>query len=150
MSYTIADLDEAIQEGKWDQEDNGYRSEGWHEFAEAASNSHKYVNNIDPADYPGIELDIRERSDGTKYAYVPLPNPGVRIPGIGQAFVLEDHGGEGQGDEYWLIFQVVADGVTKLYRRNGWYASYSGGEYDGPTEEVKPVQKLVTVYEKVA
>ncbi|MFE5290148.1 hypothetical protein ACFRAQ_34715 [Nocardia sp. NPDC056611] len=75
----------------------------------------------------------------------------LKLPGIG---VIDDlaasHGGEGQGDEYWLVFAVKDDaGQTRMFQRDGWYASFDGGHYDGPTFEVHPVQKVVTVYEEI-
>jgi hypothetical protein len=30
---------------------------------------------------------------------------------------------------------------------DGWYASYSGAEFDGDLKEVAPKQKMITVWE---
>lgn len=40
-------------------------------------------------------------------------------------------------------------GDERLFRRNGWYASYSGGYFEGPTEEVAEAQQLITVYNPI-
>ncbi|OKI54557.1 hypothetical protein [Micromonospora sp. CB01531] len=67
---------------------------------------------------------------------------------LGVISYVADYGGEGQGEQYWVVVKVKAhDGTERYFRRDGWYQSYSGGELDGPTVEVKPTQKTVTVYE---
>ncbi|MEV2222699.1 hypothetical protein AB0E01_22805 [Nocardia vinacea] len=72
------------------------------------------------------------------------------IEGLGSVKGVETHGGEGQGDEYWMILEVTdAQGNKQLFKRDGWYASFNGGHYDGPTFEVRAVEKNVTFYEKV-
>lgn len=45
---------------------------------------------------------------------------------------VENYGGEGQGDEYWVVISVtdIDTGETKFIRNNGWYASYDGGYFD--------------------
>lgn len=60
---------------------------------------------------------------------------------------VAEHGGEGEGDQYWVVVSI-SDGVTTRYfRKDGWYASYDGGYLDGETLEVKPVEKVVVHYE---
>lgn len=78
----------------------------------------------------------------------------VPVPGLGNVSLAESFGGEGQGDQYYLVFKVEFDtsGIvmdTRYYRVDGHWASYDGGEYDGPFYEVQPVEKMVTFYEKV-
>jgi hypothetical protein len=74
----------------------------------------------------------------------------ISIENLGRVFGIEKYGGEGQGEQYWFIFKVEGeDGTVRHFKRDGWYASFNGGCYDGPTIEVKPAEKLVTVYEKV-
>ncbi|WP_099021225.1 hypothetical protein [Mycolicibacterium palauense] len=106
MSYTIAELDEAIEndEAPW--------GGSWHEF--------EYMST------------------------------GVGVPGIGTAKVLESKGGgEGSGEERWFVFSVENADGTRIFKRHGWYASFVGSSFDGPTVEVKPVQKTITVWEKL-
>lgn len=45
---------------------------------------------------------------------------------------VECYGGEGQGDEYWVVISVTDKDTseTKFIRNNGWYASYDGGYFD--------------------
>lgn len=63
--------------------------------------------------------------------------------------LIEQYGGEGQGDNYWIVFTLDKNGKDKIaVRRNGWYASYAGHEWND-YEEVKPVQKVITVWESI-
>jgi hypothetical protein len=72
----------------------------------------------------------------------------ITVPGCGRVTVVEDFGGEGEGERYYLIFRVdFEDGSCRYFKMNGWYASYDGGYYDGPFEEVKPVDRTITFYE---
>ncbi len=63
------------------------------------------------------------------------------------AKVEKSYGGEGQGDQYWMVVSVSDGTTTRYFRRDGWYASYDGGYLDGDTYEVRPAERLVTVYE---
>jgi hypothetical protein len=60
-----------------------------------------------------------------------------------QVVPVENFGGEGKGDDTWVVFQLG----TQLFRKSGYYASHYGTDWDGPLEEVRPVQKMVTFYE---
>jgi hypothetical protein len=60
---------------------------------------------------------------------------------------IAEYGGEGQGDDYWVVISITDGETTRYFRKDGWYASYDGGSLDGETYEVKPVEKLVTFYE---
>ena len=58
--------------------------------------------------------------------------------------LLEQHGGEGEGDKYWAVFEYNG----KTYRAYTWYASnYGVGWSEIEVEYVTPVKKMVTVYE---
>lgn len=72
----------------------------------------------------------------------------INVPGLGRVTVVEIFGGEGEGDRYYLVFRVEAeDGTVRFFKMNGWYASHDGGHFDGPFEEVKAVEKTITVYQ---
>lgn len=43
---------------------------------------------------------------------------------------LERHGGEGLGEDYYVVFSVTYMNETTNYKVNGWYASYNGYEFD--------------------
>ena len=41
----------------------------------------------------------------------------------------DNHGGEGEGDQYWSVYSFT-NGTDVVYVKfNGWYASYSGSEF---------------------
>ncbi len=137
MTYTAEDIDAIVEDydGPW--------GGSWDEFIEAADSTHEY--RIVPE---GTEGAYSHDAGETYEACVPKAVPGVALPGIGQVTTVET--GVRQNDEYFSILKVTdADGNERLFRRSGWYASHYGGEYDGPTYEVRPVEKLITVYNKV-
>ena len=41
---------------------------------------------------------------------------------------VDSFGGEGQGDEYWVVFSVGQGDTKRLFNTPGWYASYEGSE----------------------
>lgn len=60
--------------------------------------------------------------------------------------VVEDFGGgEGSGEEMWII--VSYDG--RYFRKDGYYASFDGDNWDGPFVEVRRSQEIVTVFREV-
>jgi len=61
---------------------------------------------------------------------------------------VDNYGGEGQGDEYWSVYEFTL-GEDKIYVKfNGYYQSYNGSEYD-EYFFVEPKEKVVTEYVKV-
>ena len=77
----------------------------------------------------------------------------TNVPGLGLVTVEKAFGGEGMGDQLWIVFKVVMDtntedGFVRWFRKPGYYSSYGdGGDYDGDLYEVTPKEKTVTVYE---
>ncbi len=63
---------------------------------------------------------------------------------------VETVGGEGQGDHYHVVFSVTHSGQTKLFRLNGWYASFNGYEFHDMMDfyEVERQPKTIYVYER--
>lgn len=61
---------------------------------------------------------------------------------------VDSYGGEGQGDDYWMVLEVEFSDVVKAFELSGYYASYDGGYYEN-IKEVKPVDKVVTVWVSV-
>lgn len=139
MSYTVDELNTAIEE------DTEERWEGnWYGFYDRAENTHEYVK------VPEGTKGAHSFDGGKTFEkYLPKAEPGVEIPGLGRAHLVEDHGGgEGSGEERWFVFAVTdAGGNVRHFRRNGYYASFVGSNFDGPTEEVRSVEKLVSVWE---
>jgi hypothetical protein len=52
-------------------------------------------------------------------------------------------GGEGEGDSIWFVTKVG----DQLFRKDGYYASHYGTDWDGDFREVQAVEKTVIVYE---
>lgn len=59
---------------------------------------------------------------------------------------VAEHGGEGQGDEFWHVYKFEQADKSCLIKFDGWYSSYDGAEYSDYFE-VEPKQKVITVYE---
>jgi hypothetical protein len=65
-----------------------------------------------------------------------------------QVAFCDNHGGEGEGEDYWSVYSFT-DGDNVVYVQfDGWYASYNGAEF---TEWffVEPKEVMVTQYEKI-
>ena len=58
---------------------------------------------------------------------------------------IADEGGEGQGDHIEFVFEVEDTG--QLFKKEGYYASHYGTDWDGPFREVHAVERMVTFYE---
>lgn len=76
------------------------------------------------------------------YGFDPFEVDGYTFTHVGQ------HGGEGEGDEYWVVFRVTKDGTERYFKWSGWYASYDGGHLED-IFEVAPKEVTITIYEKV-
>jgi hypothetical protein len=164
MSKTVADSSGKINLSVAEVEElllgfvsNNDDDDEWHEWHEWESLAKKEIwKKAFPDDIePGYDY---KTSDGGKWRawrqrYSDFfknwePKLYVTVPDLGRVRVAEQFGGEGQGDQYYMVFEVVFDDdTTRHFTINGWYASYDGGYYDGPLVEVKPVQKVVTFYE---
>lgn len=95
------------------------------------------------------DVDIREELSWDWWKYEGDEDP-IYIPGLGNASRIAEYGGEGKGDEYWVVVKVTGmeDGTgDRYFRMDGYYASYSGGTFDGEMTEVTPKERLVTFYE---
>lgn len=71
--------------------------------------------------------------------------PKVTVNGVEYDItVVKDHGGgEGSGEERWVVIEVD----SRLFRKEGYYASYHGSDFDGDFREVYAVTKPVVFYE---
>lgn len=70
----------------------------------------------------------------------------VDIGGLQYEHVFTKGGGEGDGEEYYVVVHFLNPDC--YVRVDGWYASYDGGYLDGEPYLVQPEQKVITVYEK--
>jgi hypothetical protein len=84
--------------------------------------------------------------DHLKWGYIEE----LDIPGVGTLRRVADFGGEGQGDDFWVVFSITdAEGGVRYFKKPGYYASYDGGYLDGDLLEVRPVERVVAFYEPV-
>lgn len=56
--------------------------------------------------------------------YDEMPDAGIELPGLGLATKVDSFGGEGQGEDLWLIFKIG----DQHYKADHYYASYDGCE----------------------
>lgn len=91
----------------------------------------------------GFDLYTVLSDDGFTYGFEPFEVDGYTFTHIGQ------HGGEGEGDQYYVVFKVSKDGVDRYFKWSGWYASYDGGHLED-IFEVTPKEVTVTRYEKLS
>lgn len=134
MTYTPQHVEAAI--AKWqasNDADSGYYFDDeqveWHHFEEILTESYR--------DEQG-----KYRSKFADHV----------IPGLGTLTgLVVDGGGEGSGEYCELVFQITApDGAEQIFRKEGYYASFHGTDWDGDLFEVLPVDRVVRFYEKKA
>lgn len=66
--------------------------------------------------------------------------------GLGRVELVDSYGGEGQGETWYAVWHFVNHDV--YIRIDGHYTSYNGVDfYQGYGREVRPVEKVVTVFE---
>lgn len=59
----------------------------------------------------------------------------------------DNHGGEGEGDDFWTVYSFTLDTEKVFVQFDGWYASYNGSEYS-EWFFVQPKEVMVTQYFK--
>ncbi len=95
---------------------------------------------------PETELDWQDL-DSLEYSFGDYDRP-VELHGRTVELVEADTGGEGHGEDIYMVFKTVdVDGAEQYWRKDGYYASYDGSDWDGDFREVKPVERVVTFYE---
>lgn len=102
-----------------------------HEFFEADALSMDEVRRCIEADEDANWYEIR---DGD-CKYIEDLGPIERVASQG--------GGEGSGSEMWVVVKIG----SRLFKKSGYYASWDGDNWDGPFEEVRPRERMVTFYE---
>lgn len=74
----------------------------------------------------------------------------VEVDGLGSVTVVESVGGyEDGGSTRYLTFKVTDEGGSRYFRKNGYYSSYDGTEWDYEFTECVSETKTVTVYEPI-
>lgn len=97
----------------------------------------------------GISVDDWAYSGGHALTRTALPHH-RRLAEIreqlGEVKEVRQQGGEGEGDVWYVVHYFPAHDV--YLRTDGYYSSYGGTEfYDGFGREVRPQEKMITVYE---
>lgn len=107
------------------------------------------MTNLDPK---VVELALRENEDGysdglNAYAYEDYEQDKVTVDGVDYPIevVETDPGGEGHGASVHFIIKVG----DEYFRKQGYYASHYGTDWDGAFEKVAEVEKTVKVWERV-
>jgi pullulanase/glycogen debranching enzyme len=60
-------------------------------------------------------------------------------------FVDGETGGEGSAEYIWQVWSVKdAEGNVQYFKKEGYYMSYDGSNWDGTLFEVEPYEKTVT------
>lgn len=60
---------------------------------------------------------------------------------------VDQYGGEGQGDDYWIVYKFSRDDEVEYLQFDGWYSSYNGAEFN-KRFWVKPKEVVVTKFYK--
>lgn len=118
-------------------------------------NSYFFINDLGYyLEYPEeSDIDINLDSDNeldTQIEIILKSNSDNKIQqvfqtlGLGEFEVLDSYGGEGKGDDYWLVFYLKQHNI--YIKLDGYYQSYDGGYYTS-MYEVKPKQVMMTIYE---
>lgn len=144
-SFAYGSFSEATDAVKWYTEET---KEVCRVYKEAYNN---WVN------HPGYRNRNQEGSEYKKvrelYSRSIRPYELIKIDvlnglGLGQVVEVDQYGGEGQGETWYSIKHFIDHDV--YIRTDGHYTSYNGTDFEeGYGYEVKPVEKVVTVYEGV-
>ncbi|MEU2002036.1 hypothetical protein ACH47B_13175 [Rhodococcus sp. NPDC019627] len=121
MSYTVTDAENAIAD---------------HEF-------------VDTYTYGG-ETRTRRSSGWDEWSELyEAKADAVEVDGIGMVKAIDGEDA-GEGDYaagVFVVFEVTdSEGGVRHFRKNGYYQSYNGTEWDGDFFEAKQVEKVITVW----
>lgn len=96
------------------------------------------------------EIHAGYRWDHTVGKATRVPEPlGHHIPGFGHILKIYDHGGMDMGSELYVVIQVTSEDLqtVRLFRKDGYYQSHYGSDWDGTFREVTAQERTITVYE---
>lgn len=87
---------------------------------------------------------FRYFEDAADHIYDTLDNGDIELPS-GTASYAERFGGEGKGEDYWMVFSVG----DQLFRFAGYHDSWTGVSWEGAElEEVEAEEVVVVKYVK--
>jgi hypothetical protein len=56
---------------------------------------------------------------------------------------VASHGGEGEGEDYWAVWEIKRGGEVTFARFEGFYSSYEGSTYEQMCEVTpRPVERI--------
>lgn len=85
---------------------------------------------------------------GWPFWYEECYEPVALTPDL-DAEVIAKGGPTGYDYEVWFVIKVTSlEGTERFFKKNGYFSSYEGHDWDGSFDEVFPQTKTVTVYEK--
>lgn len=89
-------------------------------------------------------LDNHEELSWSEIAWEDCDQETLNIDGeeVKLSLVESDPGGEGHGEYVFLVIKVG----DQLFRKEGFYASHHGTDWDGDFSEVEPKEVTVTKY----
>lgn len=68
---------------------------------------------------------------------------GTDVEGLGAVTEVDSGGGMDEGSNLFTVLEIG----TRFFRKSGYYASHDGSYWDGSFKQVRPREKLITVYE---
>lgn len=158
MTFTAAELEAAILGGDengdfdgWEDLDYAYGPNPDYDpeaMTEYERRRRAFINadNADPLTKERLKEEYYSygaEAAGRLYASRRVPRT-VTVNGeTYEVKVVEDFGGMDQGSTRYVVFEV--DG--RLFRKDGFYASHYGTDWDGDFREVRKVVKEVAFYE---
>ncbi|WP_040828957.1 hypothetical protein [Nocardia jiangxiensis] len=131
MTYTAKQVEDAIAKWQAAEDDEDYDHDG------------EYVN-WDAFEEKLTDWGWEDGTYRTKLCSFEIPDLGMLTA------LVVDGGGEGHGEYTEMVFGITApDGAEQVFRKEGYYASFHGGDWDGDLFEVFPVDRVVRFYEKM-
>jgi len=71
----------------------------------------------------------------------------TEVEGLGTVETIDSDGGEGQGETIYFVLKISDGDTVRYFRKDGFYASHYGTDWDGTFAEVSAVQRTVTFWE---
>ena len=116
--------------------------------AEKAINDHEFV---DTYEYGGGVRTSRYSGWGEWSELYEAKADAIEVEGLGAVKAIDgEDAGEGDYNaSVFVVFEVTdQEGNVRHFRKNGYYQSYNGTEWDGDFFEAKQVEKVITVWGK--
>lgn len=67
---------------------------------------------------------------------------------LGTVRIIHEHGGEGEGTMYYVVFEVTdLEGKIHHFRKDGSWVSHDGLYWDGDFDSTVQAERLITVWE---